>query len=584
MLLLGSLLVLFLGPVLFRLAARRAPGLASLDGFLFVAIGGLVVFDVLPEAFSHGGWWIVVPALLGLLGPSALERFFAGIAGPTHRVAILLGLGSLTLHALADGAVLWGVALPGSGESQSLGLAILLHRLPVGLTIWWLLRPGSGRLAAGAALLWVGLSTVIGFSISEVFLSGLSSWGLGQIKALAGGALLHVVFHPTQLKGHLKTASSSRVRLAAGLGALLGLSLMIVTSSWGRPDSGLLGSTLFHSTLWTLLLESAPALLLAYLLAGALTTWIPGRPAAWINRGSNFGQSVRGMVVGLPLPVCSCGVVPLYRSLSKQGAASGGAIAFLIATPELSLDALILSWPLLGGWMTAGRLVAAAAVALMVGVLVGRLYPNPSSPISTPGDSVDDCCSTPPSRLKGTLRAGLVDLVDETAPWIVVGLVVAAALQPLLNPDWVTAIPSWVQVPVFALLGIPMYVCASGATPLMAVLLIKGISPGAALAFLLTGPATNLTTFGVVASALGRRPALVFALATLAAAVACGYLVNLVDLPVQPVDLSDGHESRSWFKTGSAGLLLLLFVGSLLRLGPRGFVGEVFRIQATSRK
>ena len=543
-----------------------------------------MVFDVLPEAFSHGGWWIFGFLLLGLLGPLALERFSPESAGRTHRVALFLGLGSLTLHALGDGAALWKVTLSGSEEGQWLGWGILLQQFPVGLTVWWLLRPRLGRLAAGAGLLAVGLGTVIGFSSPEVVVPVLSGWGMGQIQALAAGALLHVVFHPTPLKSRLRTADSSPVRLAAGVGALLGFSVMMFTSGWTSSDSGLLGSTLFHSTLWTLILESAPALLLAYLLAGALTTWAPGRPADWINRGSRLSQSVRGMVVGLPLPVCSCGVVPLYRSLSSQGVASGGAIAFLIATPELSLDALILSWPLLGGWMTGARLIAAAAVALTVGVLVGRLYPNPSSPLSKTGGGADDCCAAPSSRLKTSLRAGLVDLVDETAPWIVVGLVAAAALQPLLNPGWVTAIPSWIQVPVFALLGIPMYVCASGATPLMAVLLLKGISPGAALAFLLTGPATNLTTFGVVASALGRRPALVFALTTLAAAMACGYLVNLVDLPVQPVDLSEGHEGRSWLKTVAAGLLLLLFAGSFLRLGPRAFVGEVFRIGTTHRE
>ena len=145
-----------------------------------------------------------------------------------------------------------------------------------------------------------------------------------------------------------------------------------------------------------------------------------------------------------------------------------------------------------------------------------------------------------------------------------------------MSADWLARIPPAVEVGLFALLGIPTYVCASGATPLVAVLIFKGASPGAALAFLLTGPATNLTPFGVLSRLHGVRVALWFGLGIMALALALGYAVNLaLDLPpALAVDEVGGH---GWWSLEGVSLCALcaLCALSLLRRGPRAFVGEI---------
>ena len=255
--------------------------------------------------------------------------------------------------------------------------------------------------------------------------------------------------------------------------------------------------------------------------------------------------------------------------------AASAAMSFLVATPELSLDAVLISLPLLGGPFTAVRVACAALVALLIGWGIGRLVRPPAVPRPTAEEG--DADRPLGQRVIAGLRVGLGEVVDDTAPWIVLGLGVAALVDPLLSADWLARIPPAVEVGLFALLGIPTYVCASGATPLVAVLIFKGASPGAALAFLLTGPATNLTTFGVLSRLHGVRVALWFGLGIMALALALGYAVNLaLDLPpALAVDEVGGH---GWWSLEGVSLCALcaLCALSLLRRGPRAFVGEIF--------
>jgi hypothetical protein len=166
-------------------------------------------------------------------------------------------------------------------------------------------------------------------------------------------------------------------------------------------------------------------------------------------------------------------------------------------------------------------------------------------------------------------------MVDSTGPWIIIGIALAAAVEPFLDPSAFAALPRGLEIPLFALLGMPIYVCASGSTPLVAVLLAKGVSPGAAIAFLLTGPATNLTTFGVLGRLHGRRTALLFAGTTALFAVLIGYAVELV-LPASRIELPPLHEhTATLLQWAALACLAALYLVSLARQGVRGFVGQV---------
>ncbi len=573
--LVASVLILGLGPALYRLARQRPAWLSALDGFLLVAICGLVLLDVLPETLEQSGWLAILFVLAGFLGPSLVEHWFHRLAGPAHRVAILLALLSLVLHALVDGAAL----VASSGEPahglRSLPLAVVLHRIPVGLAIWWLLRPREGTRAALAVLGLIALSTAAGFFFVDTVLAGTSGSALGLFQALVAGSLMHVVVHRTDLRGPAPADRRLQNRLGA-FGALAGGLLLV----WVLPEAGTGsdgGTARVAANFWRLTAESAPPLLLAYLMAGLISTFLPQASVRWMSRGDAVSQSLKGMAVGLPLPVCSCGVVPLFRSLSRRGAPAAAAVAFLISTPELSLDAVLLSFPLLGTEIAVARLLAAAAVAMLVGLAVGILArrtaksePAPELPLHEPSNESTG------QRVRRGLKLGLEETVDHTAPWILAGLLIAALAEPLLSPQWLARLPGVLEVPLFAAMGIPMYVCASGATPLVAVLLLKGLSPGAAIAFLLTGPATNVSTFGVVSETLGRRTALVFGVCTAALAVGLGYLVNALSLEAVPLALgAEAAAGAGPVQLVSAVLLGVLFGLSFWRRGPRDFLTEL---------
>lgn len=220
--LLISLAVLALGPVLHRLALRTRFILPVLDGFIFVAIGGLVLQHTVVESFHLAGWPVVPVALLGFLGPTIGEKVLHRAAVHVHRAALALAMLGLAFHAALD-----GVALARSSTSEAgiaaLALAVILHRVPVSLTIWVLLRPPYGLAAALGTLGIVALSTVAGFFAGGPLLLGDSPGpAVGLFQALVAGSLLHVVVH----RSPLRHEGGGGWRLTEGLGALAGVMLL----------------------------------------------------------------------------------------------------------------------------------------------------------------------------------------------------------------------------------------------------------------------------------------------------------------------------------------------------------------------
>ena len=570
--LLLSLLTLAMGPLLHQLVHRLKTMLAVLDGFVFATISGLVVLHLIPDSIERAGWWALAWALIGLMGPGLIERRLKSLAQQAHAVALLLALVGIGLHAFMDG---WALVAPQeaseAAQHHMLPMAVVLHRLPVGLTIWLLLRPIYGAGTALGALFVVAATTAVG----SAFSGDLESRGWGLFQALVAGSLLHVVVHRSY-PIDAEHISASQRQWASGLGGVAGLALLaFITLDHGLDPVIRTAAGIFYA----LARKSAPALLLAYVAAGLVYGLLPAASVGWMSRGRNLSQALRGMIFGLPVPICSCGVVPVYRSLVAQGVPISAAMSFLVATPELSLDAVLISLPLLGGPLTAVRVVCAAAVALAVGWGMGKLAGLLHFGAMSQGRVQANGQKDPWQRLREGLRTGLGEVVDSTAPWILVGLAVAALMAPLLQTEWLAHIPEGAEVGLFALLGIPTYVCASGATPLVAVLIYKGVSPGAALAFLLTGPATNITTFGVLGQLHGRRVALMFGALIMALAVAVGYAVNIFMPAVDVLPALEDADGGWWSLEGICLILLAgLFLVSLVRRGPRAFIGELFPI------
>lgn len=579
LLLLLSLVALALGPLLHVVGTRHRGVREGLDGFVFVSIAGLVFFHVIPEVMETTGSWAIGFAAIGLFGPLIFERYIKKLASEAHALALILGMAGTVLHGMID-----GMALSSSTGFGALGLAVLVHRLPVGLAVWWLLKPQKGLKAAVAVLSAIGLATIVGYGVAEGAAAHINSFPAQCFQALVAGSLLHVVFH---LSHRMKPIAGGIAKHAPGIGGAVALAALLFLNpehehgheeGGAHPGDAAAHVESFAETFFELVAISAPALLIAYIMAGLISAFLPLSSTRWMQRGGPLTQATKGVAFGLPLPVCSCGVVPLYKSLIEKRVPLPAAVAFLIATPELGLDAVILSLPLLGGPMTLARVAAAGLLAVFVGWYLGKRFPDQKSADPAPEKSDDEPSPlTLVARLKQALGQDTMKIVDTTGPWILLGLVVAAGLEPLLEGQLMEGFPAALEVPFFALLGIPLYVCATGATPMVAVLLLSGVSPGAALAFLLTGPATNVTTFGLLGRLHGKSMATTFALVMLAATIGLGYLLNTLDLPVAGLAAESDHEhgARTTWEVATTWLFFSLLIISLIRQGPRLFAARV---------
>jgi uncharacterized membrane protein YraQ (UPF0718 family) len=273
-------------------------------------------------------------------------------------------------------------------------------------------------------------------------------------------------------------------------------------------------------------------------------------------------------------------VVPIYRQLVRQGASLGAAIAFLVATPELEIAAVLLTWQLLGSDVAILRVAMASLLALGVGMTIAAVVGKQKPADGEAGAMPPVVEGTFGQRLRAALRFGYGPAVDNTASWILMGLLLSALLMPYIDRQWIASLPAGIDVPIAALLGLPLYVCATGSTPLAAMLLSQGLSPGAVLALLLTGPATNFTTFGMLARLHGVRVAVLFAGSMWIGTIALGYAANAIlggTVAARGTAWDHDHGPGHW-----VWLCLLggLFAVSLLRQGVRPFLERLLESPA----
>lgn len=596
-----SIFTLFIGPIIYRKVARSETLLEIIDGFIFVSIAALVMQHILPASSGDGGVAILACLLLGFIGPNVLESRLSKAGHNIHTGVLLFGVIGLAIHAALDGAALVSEAslAPSDGVSithgliDSLPVAIILHRLPVGLTLWFLIRPNFGRLFALLALIALSIMTTIGFFAAEALAHELHDhrW-LELVQAFAAGAILHVVVFRFHLEegealddsccGHAMTKSTSRIAIsnkhsipAESVGNILGL-LLVSMVFYGNSSSDCgehCHSSELWSTFYTLLATSAPALLLAYVVGGFLYAFTPSSSIAWLKKGGSVKQFLKGLFVGLPLPVCSCGVLPLYESLARRGVPAAAAFAFLLATPELGIDAILISIPLLGTDLTMVRL--GAVIVFTTIVVAAILYLIPKEDLILEEIVVEENKSLSERLIHG-ITFGLISLVENTGAWILAGILIAALMDPLISPETFSLSPI-LEVIACSIVGVFVYVCAAGSTPFVAILIANGLSAGAAIAFLLTGPATNISTFGVIGKLHGQRAALVFSVVAGITAILIGLVINMFftsELTLPDLALHE-HSTHSLYERIASILLLLLFAFSVVRIGARAFFEQV---------
>ena len=263
-------------------------------------------------------------------------------------------------------------------------------------------------------------------------------------------------------------------------------------------------------------LTAAPWLLIGLLAAGFVKAFIP---RAFLQRwlsGNGIAAVSRAAVIGAPLPLCSCGAIPTALTIYRKGAGRGPTIAFLIGTPGIGIDSMLISYALLGPLMALNRVLGAVITAVSTGLLVSMTH----TPASFSGDSGSTCPGGKAGisrangqstgvRLKEGMRYVFGDLFRDIIPWMLLGLMVAGLLMAFVPPHALTAYGSgFLSMLLMAVVGIPLYICATAATPIGAGLLVAGVSPGTVLVFLLAGPITSMATLGVLRREMG-NPALV---------------------------------------------------------------------------
>jgi len=323
----------------------------------------------------------------------------------------------------------------------------------------------------------------------------------------------------------------------------------------------------FLQATWSVLAELAPWLLFGALLAALLHVLLPRN---LIRRQlSGYGGAVKAVVLGVPLPLCSCGVIPAGIGLKRTGASNGSAMGFLISTPQTGVDSILVSATFLG-WPFALFKVAAAAVTGIAGGWWVEAMKDDGSPVedAAPDEAVGDESSSG-NRVGGTILTKVSEMVGHGGEllqsiwrWVAVGILVSAAIEVLLPQQaWLdlAALGTFGAAAAALVISLPLYVCATASVPIAAALVANGLPLGAALVFLMAGPATNVATVGAVYRGFGRKVTAVYLTIVIVGSLGFAVLFEALIGGAAPRAGHAHEHSVAWWAATSAILLVLMF-------------------------
>lgn len=553
-----------LGALLGLWPAFGKKGAGPASTFAVSAAATVVVTELLPASAAAAGGWALLVFLAALVAPAMLERV---LRGRGHAVTSALGLVGVLLHQALDGVevgMLWD-----SPAGPGVAFGVAAHGVPLVAVV---VQPFAHRraiaLSVGAALL---LATGLGALAGQAGAGSLpdtAAW----LPALVAGLLLHVIWHTLDAP----PPRSRRARSAELFALVAGVAVPLVLPELGPGHSH--GDPTLLPFLLDLTLETAPMLLVGLVLGALLQTLGPQIPARWLASNSRFGSALRGALVGAPLPLCACSVLPVSEGLRQKRASAALVVAFLLATPELGIETFVLSLQFLGLPLSVFRLVGAVVASLVAALVVARYAPvQASGTADLPGASGGQ------DRWRAAVHA-LDELVYHIGPWVAVGVVTAALIEVFVTPELSLALASTgLDLPLVSLLAVPSYICATSATPLAGVLWAKGLSSGAVLAGLLLGPATNVATLAFLRRAYGNK-ATVRGLAAFVAVVWTFAVLATLLLPgAPPLAAEDAHDHDfGWLTWTATALLAALGLRNVWQVGPRAWFASLADASGTA--
>ncbi|MDE7402409.1 MAG: permease [Muribaculaceae bacterium] len=285
----------------------------------------------------------------------------------------------------------------------------------------------------------------------------------------------------------------------------------------------------FFYALINMLAEMAPYLLLGFLIAGILYAFVPSGFYRHHLSENDTWSVIKAALIGVPLPLCSCGVLPTAVSLHRNGASRGAATSFLIATPQTGIDSIAATYSLLGPAFAIIRPVAALVTAIFGGVVMNKSDKRRKCDEKSEVDTIDAPASDSFwGKVKDALRYGYVEMVQNIGKWLIIGLAIAAAITVFIPDGFFTLFSSYPLLSMIAvvIVAVPMYVCSTGSIPIALSLMLKGLSPGAAFVLLMAGPAANFASIIIVSKSLGKKAAAIYISTIVAGAIAIGLCID----------------------------------------------------------
>ena len=339
---------------------------------------------------------------------------------------------------------------------------------------------------------------------------------------------------------------------------------------------------------WSTMCQMAPYLLFGFLCAGLLSVLISPETVQRHLGGRGFLQVFKASLFGVPLPLCSCGVIPLFAALRKHGAGKGAGVSFLISTPQTGAENMSVIYSLLGPYFALFSPIAAFISGVFGGMMVD-LFDKDGSPVKDVEkkeecschvkDEKKPCCESH-ARKESLFRRifvhGFITLMDDVAKSLLVGILIASVISIAMPDSWFAGDigKGLTGMLIMLLFGIPLYVCSAASIPIAAALVAKGVSPGAAFVFLMTGPVTNAASIAVVWKLIGRKATLIYLGSIVVSALVLGSILNSIGPVYESVVQTVCHQE------GSSTLLQQLSAGALILLMSVSLVKPLFRKKA----
>lgn len=315
--------------------------------------------------------------------------------------------------------------------------------------------------------------------------------------------------------------------------------------------------------------EMSPYLLLGFLIAGLLYVYFPPRLVGKYLGSKGLKSVIYAAILGIPLPLCSCGVIPTGVSFYRTGASKGASVSFFISTPQTGVDSIAVTYSLMGLPFALIRPFIALATGIAGGFFADRADQKDNRDKAV--DVEQEAPVTGRNAFVRMMKYAFGDFLQDIAKWLIIGILLAAVIGVAVPDDYFTGYieSTWLGMLVLLAASVPLYVCATGSVPIAAALMMKGFSPGAALVFLMAGPATNIATMTIIYKVFGKKTLSIYMISITAGALVFGAIIN-VFLPVEwfhrGVVAGEGsHLLPHWLKAASSVILALLLVNGLIQ-------------------